>query len=521
MEPLARRIKRLVEESTGYSVAVVSPPTGGLQAQLRDNGGGTGATAVRVATLPCPSESTAMVALVQEMVQHQRVLIGPDKLRALVAGYGELLGAPGEDEPPAGAGDGGVLPLAAYNGSGETPALPGIPRDPGAGSAATQRLGGILAALGLDARAGSLQVVDARAAMALEGAAGGDDLQTRWMGPSMRLLDAQLPLVVTLRSLSADPLARARVVDWLATRYPATHPVVLIRAAGSGAADTTALSLTEVAALAGDTRHDALYLPPLDPLDDLRAPNTLGYITARLRAPGGCPWDREQTPASLTPYMLEEAHEAVDAIERGDAADTVEELGDVLLQVVLHSQLAEEEGRFSLADVAAEVNAKLVRRHPHVFGDVAVSGSSEVLRNWESIKRAEKGERRTSVLDGVPRAQPALLLAQTIGRKAAKVGFDWPDVAGTLDKAREELDEIAGARTEDERREELGDLFFALTSVCRHLGVDAEQALRAATRKFETRFRQVEALARERGLDLSAMDIDALEALWQEVKARA
>jgi len=389
-----------------------------------------------------------------------------------------------------------------------------------AGVDTAPRLGldAICAALGLDPFAGSLQIVDARQALALEAAADGEALQTRWVGPSIRLLDAQVPLIVALRAGPTDSSLRPRMVDWLATRYPATHPVALV-GSGTDGPETMALSLGEVASLPDDARYDALYLPPLDPLDDLRAPNTLGYITARLRAPGGCPWDREQTPASLTPYMLEEAHEAVDAIERGDAVDTVEELGDVLLQVVLHSQLAEEEGRFTLADIAAEVNAKLVRRHPHVFGDVSVSNSSEVLRNWESIKRVEKGEKRTSVLDGVPLALPALLLAQTIGRKAAKVGFDWPDVAGTLDKVREEIDEIAAAVSEEERREEVGDLLFALTSVCRHLGVDAEQSLRAATRKFETRFRHVETLARARGLALSALDIDALEALWQEAKA--
>ena len=391
-----------------------------------------------------------------------------------------------------------------------------------AGADTTPQLGldAICAALGLDPFAGLLQIIDARQALALDAAAGGEALQTRWVGPSIRLLDAQVPLIVALRAGptdSPDPSMRPRMVDLLATRYPVTHPVALVRGETDGP-ETMALSLGEMASLPDDARYDALYLPPLDPLDDLRAPNTLGYITARLRAPGGCPWDREQTPASLTPYMLEEAHEAVDAIERGDVADTVEELGDVLLQVVLHSQLAEEEGRFNLADIAAEVNAKLVRRHPHVFGDVSVSGSSDVLRNWESIKRAEKGAKRTSVLDGVPPALPALLLAQTIGRKAAKVGFDWPDVAGTLDKVREELDEIASAANEEERREEVGDLFFALTSVCRHLGVDAEQSLRAATRKFEGRFRHVEALARARGLDLAALDIDALDALWQEAK---
>jgi tetrapyrrole methylase family protein/MazG family protein len=187
--------------------------------------------------------------------------------------------------------------------------------------------------------------------------------------------------------------------------------------------------------------------------------------------------------------------------------------------VVLHSQLAEEEGRFSLADVAAEVNAKLVRRHPHVFGDVAVSGSSEVLRNWEQIKRAEKGARRQSVLDGIPPTLPALSLAQTIGRKAAKVGFDWPDVEGTFAKVREELDEIHEARDAAERRDEMGDLLYALTSVCRHLEIDAEDALRAATRKFAARFRRVESYARERSLTLTDLPIEALDALWEEAKA--
>ena len=381
------------------------------------------------------------------------------------------------------------------------------------------------AALRLDPLAAGLHIVDAleasrREATRHEAATG---LQDLWAGPSSRLLNAQAPLLV---GQVYDARTRSRVKLWLLERYPAQHPVTLVRAAGTAAARTDTLPLAEldhVAHESGDGEDaphlTSLYVPPLAPLDDPRSPNTLGYITARLRAPGGCPWDREQTPASLTPYMIEEAYEAVDAIERADDADTVEELGDVLLQVVLHSQLAEEDGRFALADVAEEVNRKLVRRHPHVFGDVTVSGSSEVLRNWESIKRVEKGERRTSVLDGVPPALPALLLAQTVGRKAAKVGFDWSDVGGTLAKVREELDEIAGAENQDERRDEVGDLLFALTSVCRHLDIDAEGALRGAVRKFEERFRHVEAIARDRGLDLTALDLEGLETLWQEAKA--
>ena len=345
-------------------------------------------------------------------------------------------------------------------------------------------------------------------------------LQALWTGLSSRLLNAQVPLLIEGRITAAE---LEQIAAWLLTRYPDTHAVSLLYEDP----ETEALTARVVTLAQLDTVPDtgqaravaALYVPPLASLDDVRAPNTLGYIAARLRAPDGCPWDREQTHASLTPYMIEEAYEAVDAIERDDDDDMVEELGDVLLQVVLHSQLAEEAGRFNLADVAEEVNRKLVRRHPHVFGDIEVSGSSEVLRNWEQIKRVEKGERRASVLDGIPPALPALLLAQTVSRKAAKVGFDWPDAGGALDKVREEIAEVKAATTDEERREELGDLFFALTSVCRHLGVDAEDALRAAVRKFSSRFRRVEADAQARNLDLTALSVPELDVLWDAAKA--
>ncbi len=367
----------------------------------------------------------------------------------------------------------------------------------------------------------SLQVVPSSRAASFAGTATADQgLSGLWTDASARLLNAQAPLIV---EGAVDEESLRRIVAWLSSRYPADHDVSLLRYGYD--LDSTGLGVeTRPLATIGEaegTYRDVvgLYVPPLAPLDDARAPNTLGYITARLRAPRGCPWDREQTHASLTPYMIEEAYEAVDAIERDDAVDMVEELGDVLLQVVLHSQLAEEAGRFSLADVAEEVNRKLVRRHPHVFGDVAVSGSSEVLRNWEQIKRVEKGERRASVLDGIPPALPALLLAQTVGRKAAKVGFDWPDAAGALDKVREEIDEVKAAATDEERREEVGDLFFALTSVCRHLDVDAEDALRAAVRKFSGRFRRVEADAQARQLDLTTLSVPELDVLWDAAKA--
>ena len=383
----------------------------------------------------------------------------------------------------------------------------------------------VFGALGRDPVAGGLQIVDALEVVGDPAwSVGGEadaarGLQALWTGPSSRLLNAQAPLLV-MNVHDADALARVK--QWLLARYPAEHGVTLV--CGAGTSDQATISLPLAALDQAEHVSDpvALYVPPLAPLDDVRAPNTLGYITARLRGPGGCPWDREQTHASLTPYMIEEAYEAVDAIERADDADLVEELGDVLLQVVLHSQLAEEEGRFNLADVAEAVNRKLVRRHPHVFGDVTVSGSSEVLRNWERIKRTEKAAPRggapPSALDGIPPALPALALAQAIGRKAAKLGFDWPDVQGTLAKVREEVDELGAAATDAERRDEVGDLLYALTSVCRHLGIDAEDALRAAARKFAERFRRVEAYAQARNLDLAAMSIAELDALWEEAK---
>ena len=240
-----------------------------------------------------------------------------------------------------------------------------------------------------------------------------------------------------------------------------------------------------------------------------------------------CPWDQEQTHATLVRYLLEETYELVDALQALDPEDPatdehlLEELGDVLYQIEFHATIAEQEGRFTMADVARNVHDKLVRRHPHVFGDVTAEDSDTVKANWDAIKREEKG--RTSVFDGVAEAQPSLAYAEAVQRKAAKVGFDWPDVHGALPKIAEEaaelLDAAAGGDA-DHTADELGDLLFAVVNVARHLKVEPETALRAATRKFRTRFEAVEALARERDLDLHTAGLDALDALWDEVKRR-
>ncbi|MGV3532912.1 MAG: nucleoside triphosphate pyrophosphohydrolase [Chthoniobacteraceae bacterium] len=260
---------------------------------------------------------------------------------------------------------------------------------------------------------------------------------------------------------------------------------------------------------------------PLSAIEELRA------IVARLRAPGGCPWDREQTHATLRGGLLEEAYEVVAAIDSADDANLREELGDLLLQVVFHSQIAEEEGRFMFDEVAAEITTKLVRRHPHVFGEESLDDSGAVLKRWDEIKRAEKAASGTlveSALDGVPAGLPALMHAEKVQKKAGKIGFDWDAAAPVLAKVREELAEVEHAMAsgdQDEIEKEIGDLLFAAVNLARKLKVEPEVALRRATEKFAARFRAVEQLGRERSLKLEDMSLAELDLLWEEVKRAA
>lgn len=244
----------------------------------------------------------------------------------------------------------------------------------------------------------------------------------------------------------------------------------------------------------------------------------------RLRAPDGCPWDREQTFDSIKPYTLEETYEVLDAIDRRDYGALAEELGDFLLQAVFYAEMAREQGLFDITTVLDHINEKLVRRHPHVFGDATAQTAGEVKRRWDEIKRGERSAPK-GLLDGVPRAQPALAEAAQISSKAAGAGFDWPDLEGVLDKVREELDELKQAATGDEREAELGDLLFTLVNVARFLKVDPEQALRRTNAKFRTRFRWVEQELARRGRTVresaAAEGIRELEELWQEAKCRA
>ncbi len=255
--------------------------------------------------------------------------------------------------------------------------------------------------------------------------------------------------------------------------------------------------------------------PRFSPLEQLLR------IMARLRAPDGCPWDREQNHASLRQSVIEEAYEVAAAINSGDDANLCEELGDLLLQVVFHSQMASEEGRFGFDDCVRSIVEKLVRRHPHVFGSENAADSAAVLTRWEEIKRAEKGDISTSALDGITGGLPSLMRAEKVQKRAAKVGFDWSELPPVFAKVREELEEIEEALGDpDKVEDELGDLLFAVVNLSRKLKVDGEVALQRATDKFSTRFRGVEALAKDRGLVLDAMTLTELDALWDEVKRR-
>jgi tetrapyrrole methylase family protein/MazG family protein len=273
------------------------------------------------------------------------------------------------------------------------------------------------------------------------------------------------------------------------------------------------------------------YLSPLAPLADLRGPEGIVAVFTRLLGPGGCPWDREQTHQSLRSALLEEAHEVLEALDADDMAALAEELGDLLGHIVSHSEMARQAGLFDLGSVYEGIAAKLIRRHPHVFGDLSVSGTGEVLRNWEAIKQAErtaKGQAKRGTLDGIPAGLPALATAQELTRKAAKAGFDWDNLQDAWDKLQEEIGEIQEVAqtshpTDAERaqrlEDEFGDLFLIAAKLAWWLQVDAESALRRAGAKFRRRYAHVERQVEQRSLDLKALSVAEKIALWEEAKS--
>jgi tetrapyrrole methylase family protein/MazG family protein len=302
----------------------------------------------------------------------------------------------------------------------------------------------------------------------------------------------------------------------LMTLYPDEHEVTLIRRAGTAQGTMSVITLYELDRVKGIDHLTSLYVPPLGAPGSVQA---FQEVVARLRAPGGCPWDREQTHTSLRPFLLEETYEVLDALDRQDVGALKEELGDLLLQILLHTQIAIEHGEFRMADVISHVVTKLKRRHPHVFGQLQVSGSDEVLVNWEHIKHQEKGRKPDEgALAGVPLSLPALSRAASLQRRVALLGFDWPDAEGARAKAEEEWQELRQAATADEQQREMGDLLFALVSLARWLDVDAECALREAMERFEGRFAAMERQAEEQGQELGDLPPSQWLELWGQAK---
>lgn len=246
----------------------------------------------------------------------------------------------------------------------------------------------------------------------------------------------------------------------------------------------------------------------------------LDQLIARLRAPDGCPWDRQQTTTSVTPYLLEEAFEAAEAVESGQPAEARGELGDLLFQVVFMVRLYQEQGHFDLRQVIEAVHAKMTRRHPHVFGDQDAMQQAEQVRDlWGQIKKQERRDSGQGLLQSVPRSAPALVVAQRMGSRAARVGFDWRQAHQVLDKVAEECRELRQAGDDEQAAAELGDLFFALAQWARHRGLDSEACLRAANRRFLRRFSQMEEILKQRGLAWESLSLEQMNQLWEEVKA--
>lgn len=369
----------------------------------------------------------------------------------------------------------------------------------------------VYASLALDPFDHGQQLIDATELAALQP----DEIGGKII-PTVPLLVAQ---VYNRRLASAVKLA-------LSEYYPDKWQVKLIRAAGvPGEEQIITMPLYELDRHNFTNHLSTLYVPPVDELTALRLPETLRYITMRLRRdPDGCPWDRKQTHQSLTSYVIEEVYEVVEALEEDDPQHLAEELGDLLLQVYLHAEIARQEGDFTSGDVFEHINAKLIRRHPHVFADVQVSGAGQVVQNWEEIKRQERAAagqdvQQESVLDRVPLASPALMVAHEYQKRVAKIGFEFADIDQIYDKLAEELIEFHQATIPEEQQEEIGDILFLVAKLALAHKIDAEEALRNANRKFRQRFQALEQILRQEERSYSSYGAQEQAALWNKAKA--
>jgi len=315
-------------------------------------------------------------------------------------------------------------------------------------------------------------------------------------------------------------LVASEVKMTLGEMYPDNHPVRLVHAAGTKDELVEELKLYEIDRSDHVGLLTSLYVPPLGEGTSFEA---FQEIVAHLRAPDGCPWDREQTHQSLRTHLLEETYEALSAIDADDISGMQEEFGDLLLQIVLHAQIANEDGEFTINSIINGIHDKIVRRHPHVFGEAQLDGVKGVLQNWEKLKEAERkdnGKKEKGLLDGVPLALPALTQAQEYQDRAARVGFDWPVVDGVLDKVVEEIQEIKETTNQVELTEEIGDLFFVLVNLARWKKIDAESALRETNLKFKRRFAYVERGAKQQERSLSDMSLEEMDVLWEKAKGK-
>ncbi|MFA9458039.1 nucleoside triphosphate pyrophosphohydrolase [Halalkalibacter sp. AB-rgal2] len=320
-----------------------------------------------------------------------------------------------------------------------------------------------------------------------------------------------------------DSYIASEVKLTLMDRLPDDYEVTIVTAAGSRDQIIKTVPLYELDRDLALSNLTAVYIPPVKNDQLLYGEfDALRQVIAKLRGPGGCPWDQKQTHASLKKYLLEEAYEVLEAIDQEDDEHLIEELGDVLLQVMLHAQIGEDEGYFSIDDVVRSLTEKMIRRHPHVFGDVKVKDSDDVVLNWDVIKQQEKGQQPEELLlDGVPKGIAALIEAKKLQKQAAKVGFDWSEAAPILVKLQEEIGEFL-QEVKDERMnemtKELGDMLFVVTNLARFYGIDAEEALLGANQKFRRRFNHIEMVTRERGLAMSNLTLEQLDDIWEEAK---
>jgi tetrapyrrole methylase family protein/MazG family protein len=311
------------------------------------------------------------------------------------------------------------------------------------------------------------------------------------------------------------------VMRWLQRYYPEDHEVQVVDPSSPDQQAWKLMRLGDLAHVTDTQSPSLLVVPPLAEMENVRTFAGMMQLTRRLRGPGGCPWDREQSHATLKPYLLEETYEVLDALDGDDPQQIAEELGDLLYQITIHAQVAAETGTFTIEDVIENIMVKLIGRHPHVFGDLELESAQDVRHAWESFKQRQK-PKRESILEEIPRGLPALPQSNLMQKRAASVGFAWPDLAQVVAKAEEELEElraeIESGGSKERQTEELGDLLFALVGIARQLRIDPEEALRGANRKFAERFAHLESKVRERGVEVRELSPEEMLGIWERAK---